>query len=149
MDKYDLPASAIIIELTERQLIIADEENRASLERYKKLGVAFSMDDFGTGYSNLAYLMDKPFNTLKIDRSFISKLNKEPKSAELVRATISIAKALKLETIGEGIETKEQYQFLLDNGCDFAQGFYLCVPKPIAELKELLIGSNKIQLDDL
>ncbi|MDZ7819201.1 MAG: EAL domain-containing protein [Aliarcobacter sp.] len=120
------------------------EEN---LDRYKKLGVSFSMDDFGTGYSNLGYLINKPFTTLKIDRMFVSKIGLDIKSEEIIKATISIAKALKLETIAEGIETKEQFEFLKNNGCNFAQGFYLQIPKPISELIKLLKNDKKIILE--
>ena len=96
------------------------------------------MDDFGTGYSNLGYLINKPFDILKIDRSFISQIGEEGKSEEVVKATISIAKALGLKTIAEGVETKEQYDFIATHNCDFVQGFYFMTPEPISKLLEYL-----------
>lgn len=131
------------IELTEREFIISDEVNKQHLARYKELGIKFSMDDFGTGYSNLGYLIDNPFDTLKIDRTFVSKIGKDVKSDHVIKATISIANALRLKTVGEGVETIEQLEFLAENGCDFVQGFYLNVPSQLANLKEgMLIGGK-------
>lgn len=147
MQKFNIKGENLIIEITERELIVDNLANQENLSRYRRLGISFSMDDFGTGYSNLGYLIDKPFNALKIDRTFISKIGIDIKSEEIIKATISIAKALKLETIGEGIETKEQFNFLKDNGCDFAQGFYLEVPEPICKLIELIKKDEKIILD--
>ncbi len=149
MQQFNIPEKGIIIELTERKIIVADEKNKDSIDRYKKLGVLFSMDDFGTGYSNLAYLINKPFDTLKIDRSFICMIGEDKKSEEVVKATISIAKALNLETIGEGVETKEQFEFLRDNGCNSVQGYYLQIPEPIENLREMLLSDTTISLDDI
>ena len=123
------------------------KDNQLNIERYRKLGVKFAMDDFGTGYSNLGYLVDKPFNILKVDRSFISRIGKDKKSEEVVKATIAIAKALMLKTVGEGIETKQQFDFLRDNGCDYAQGFYLHIPEPIENINGILLGDKAVVLD--
>lgn len=136
-----------IIELTEREFIVSDEMNKQNLSRYKDLGIKFSMDDFGTGYSNLGYLIENPFDTLKIDRSFVSKIGKDVKSDDVIKATISIAKALRLKTVGEGIETKGQLEFLRENGCNFAQGFYLNMPVFISDLKDKLLSNGNIRLD--
>lgn len=148
LQQFDIKGESLIIELTERKFIMGDEENKEHLERYRRLGINFSMDDFGTGYSNLGYLIDKPFKKLKIDRIFISKIAQDKRSEEIVKATISIAKALQLDTVGEGVETKEQFDFLKENGCDFVQGFYLEVPKPINELFEMLITEAHLQVQE-
>ena len=145
--QFNVSGDAIIIELTERKVIVADNDNQLNIERYRKLGVKFAMDDFGTGYSNLGYLVDKPFNILKVDRSFISRIGKDKKSEEVVKATIAIAKALMLKTVGEGIETKQQFDFLRDNGCDYAQGFYLHIPEPIENINGILLGDKAVVLD--
>jgi two-component system CheB/CheR fusion protein len=112
MKKYEGHNNPPTIELTEREFIISDEVNKQHLARYKELGIKFSMDDFGTGYSNLGYLIDNPFDTLKIDRTFVSKIGKDVKSDHVIKATISIANALRLKTVGECVETIEQLEFL-------------------------------------
>ena len=147
MKQYDGHKNPPIIELTEREFIVSDETNKQNLSRYKELGIKFSMDDFGTGYSNLGYLIENPFDTLKIDRSFISKIGKDVKSDDVIKATISIAKTLGLNTVGEGIETQGQLEFLRENGCNFAQGFYLNMPVFISDLKDKLLSNGNIKLD--
>jgi EAL domain-containing protein (putative c-di-GMP-specific phosphodiesterase class I) len=114
--------------------MLSNEQNQKHLERYKKLNVSFSMDDFGTGYSNLGYLINNPFDQLKIDRTFIAKIGEAGTAEEVVKATISIAKALGLKSVAEGVETKEQFDFVMGNGCDLVQGFYFQIPEPILKL---------------
>ncbi|MFT2090648.1 EAL domain-containing protein [Paraglaciecola sp. 2405UD69-4] len=134
LQQLEVSGSSLSLEITERKVIVSNDKNTKYLDRYKSLNVAFSMDDFGTGYSNLGYLINKPFDMLKIDRSFISKIGELDKSEEIVKATISIAKALGLKTVAEGIETKEQLEFVTQHGCDYVQGFYFHQPVPIDEL---------------
>ncbi|MDO6593938.1 EAL domain-containing protein [Neptuniibacter sp. 1_MG-2023] len=142
LQQFKIDGSSIALEITERKVILSNDQNQKHLERYKKLNVSFSMDDFGTGYSNLGYLINKPFDILKIDRSFISRIGEVDKSEEVVKATISIAKALGLKTIAEGVETKEQFDFIARHNCDFVQGFYFQSPEPIGDLIDYL------QIDD-
>jgi diguanylate cyclase (GGDEF)-like protein len=118
----------IIFEVTETILI--EDMYRISLiiNKLKRLDFSFSMDDFGTGYSSLSSLREMPIEELKIDRSFVSYLG-ERKSDELMITTIlSMAKIYDLKTVAEGIETEEQFMFLLENGCDFFQGYYFSKP---------------------
>jgi two-component system CheB/CheR fusion protein len=122
------------MEVTERKFMMKNTAQTKLLNRYEKLGVGFALDDFGTGYSNLSYLSEMPFDYLKIDRSFVEKIGKSNKSEEIIKASIAIAKALALKTIAEGIETKEEFEFLVKNGCDLAQGFYIQTPEPIEKL---------------
>ena len=138
LQQFNIKGSSITLEITERKVILSNEQNQKHLERYKKLDVSFSMDDFGTGYSNLGYLINKPFDKLKIDRTFIAKIGEVSTSEEVVKATISIAKALGLKTVAEGVETKEQLEFVIANGCDLVQGFYLQIPQPILKLADQL-----------
>jgi two-component system CheB/CheR fusion protein len=144
LQQFKIEGSLIFFEITERQFIQSNKLNEEHLNRYRELGVSFSMDDFGSGYSNLGYLLDKPFNILKIDRSFISKIGNVKKSEEVVKATIQIAKALGLVTVAEGIETQEQLDFVHRHGCDFVQGFYLQVPVPISKLMHLFDDNAQI-----
>ncbi|MBU2880164.1 EAL domain-containing protein [Aliiglaciecola lipolytica] len=142
LQQFKIDGSSISLEITERKVILSNEQNQKHLDRYKKLNVSFSMDDFGTGYSNLGYLINKPFDILKIDRSFISQIGAAGQSEEVVKATISIAKALGLKTVAEGVETKEQFDFVASHKCDFIQGFYFQTPEPIDKLLAYL------QVDD-
>ncbi len=114
----------IIFEVTETILI--EDMNRiiSAMNQLGRLGFSFSMDDFGTGYSSLSSLREMPINELKVDRSFVSYLG-ERKSDELMITTIlSMAKMFNLKTVAEGVETEEQFKFLLENGCDIFQGYY-------------------------
>ncbi len=129
-DKYlnEDTRKKIIFEVTETILI--EDIYRISLiiNKLKQLDFSFSMDDFGTGYSSLSALREMPIEELKIDRSFVIHLG-ERRSDELMITTIlSLAKIYDLKTVAEGIETKEQFIFLLENGCDMFQGYYFSKP---------------------
>ncbi len=129
-DKYlnEDTRKKIIFEVTETILI--EDIYRISLiiNKLKQLDFSFSMDDFGTGYSSLSALREMPIEELKIDRSFVIHLG-ERRSDELMITTIlSLAKIYDLKTVAEGIETKEQFTFLLENGCDMFQGYYFSKP---------------------
>ncbi len=118
----------IIFEVTETILIEDIYRISVIINKLKCLDFSFSMDDFGTGYSSLSALREMPIEELKIDRSFVIHLG-ERKSDELMITTIiSLAKIYNLKTVAEGIETKEQFMFLLENGCDMFQGYYFSKP---------------------
>ncbi len=117
-------------EITESAVM---QDAEAALETFSKirdLGFELCIDDFGTGYSSLSYLIHMPIRTLKIDRSFIANVDRDPKSEELVRTIITLARNLALSTIAEGVETARQMQRLMDLGCDSAQGFFFGTPTP-------------------
>ena len=132
------------IELTESVLINHSKEKMKLIDHIKKFGVSFSMDDFGTGYSSLSYLKKIPFDTIKIDKSFIDDLA-QPKEREFVRLMIDIAKNLDLEVVAEGVETKEQLEILAKMGCDIYQGYLCSKPLPAKEFEELF-KSHKCKL---
>ena len=96
------------------------------------------MDDFGTGYSSLSYLRRYPFDTLKIDRSFINDITVSSAGRELIKATVTMAHSLNLNVVAEGVETDEQFTFLKFLGCDNAQGYLMSKPLPEKELIGLL-----------
>ena len=146
MQKFNIKGSSIGIEITERKLFADGVHNANLLNRYRNLGVIFSMDDFGTGYSNLSYLVEKPFNILKIDRAFISKIGDDNRAEELVKATISIAQALGLETVAEGVETKKQCVFLRKHGCDYVQGYFIQEPRPVKLIEHELDSTTLLSL---
>ncbi len=125
------------LELTESTLMTHAEGTIAVLRRLKALGIRISIDDFGTGYSSLAYLKRFPIDTLKIDLAFIRDVTTDADDAAITVAIISMAHSLKLKVIAEGVETKEQLEFLRTHGCDEIQGYYLSRPLPAIELARL------------
>ena len=114
----------LYFEVTES--IVAEDVKRviSTMNRLKKLGIVFAMDDFGTGYSSLSNLRRIPIAELKIDKSFIKDLLDKDVDKTMVPAILSIAKLFKLKVVAEGVETKEQFDFLVDHGCDIFQGYY-------------------------
>jgi diguanylate cyclase (GGDEF)-like protein/PAS domain S-box-containing protein len=128
-----LPSSRLELEITEGALIGDFSRALSILRRLKSLGVKIAMDDFGTGYSSLSYLQSFPFDKIKIDRSFIVNLHENPQSATIVRAVIGLARGLDMPVIAEGVETKEQLDFLTQEACDEMQGHLIGRAAPISE----------------
>src|SRR5690606_6909876 len=118
-----LDARQLEFELTESMLMQDALHTRRTLDTLKAMGVRLSIDDFGTGYSSLSYLRSFPIDALKIDRSFVHDISSEPDNGALVAAIIAMARTLKLDVIGEGVETEAQRAFLQLHGCTVAQGF--------------------------
>lgn len=133
-----LDAQYLELELTESTLIQDVEKSLDAIERFDELGLKMSIDDFGTGYSSLAYLQRLPVSKLKIDQSFIRNLTTEESSAAITRSIISLAHALHKTVIAEGVETKEQSDFLSELGCDDVQGYYFGRPVPAADFEGLV-----------
>jgi EAL domain-containing protein (putative c-di-GMP-specific phosphodiesterase class I) len=133
-----LEPSRLELEITEGVLI--DDFSRAVsiLRRLKSLGVRIAMDDFGTGYSSLSYLQAFPFDKIKIDKSFISNLRRNPQSAAIVRAVIGLGRGLNLPVAAEGVETNDQLAFLSEECCDEIQGFLIGRPEAIDSYAELV-----------
>ena len=107
------------------------------------MDVKLEIDDFGTGYSSLGYLQSFPFNTIKIDKSFIDRLNEGGKGVEIVRATILMANQLGLETIAEGVETMEQLQELRNMTCHYVQGYLMSPPLDAISAEGYLVKAAK------
>jgi len=124
------------LEITEGVLIGDFSRAMAILRRLKTMGVRIAMDDFGTGYSSLSYLQSFPFDKIKIDQVFIANLLHSPQSAAIVRAVIGLGQGLKLPVVAEGVETKEQFDFLARAACDGVQGYFIGRPQPIAHYSE-------------
>ena len=124
----------IKLEITESFLIGNPDHATSTLFNLKKLGVSITIDDFGTGYSSLSYLHKFPFDTLKIDQSFVKNLESSESSFTIVNCIIQLAKALNLSIVAEGIETQTQFKKLKELGCHFGQGFYMSKPLPLTEL---------------
>jgi CheY-like chemotaxis protein len=109
-----------------------------TLRRLKSLGLAISIDDFGTGYSSLAYLRRFPLDEIKVDKSFVDGLGRDPEATAIVAAVMGMAHALDLTVVAEGLETEQQLVALRSLGCDEAQGYYYARPQPAGEIDALL-----------
>jgi len=136
-----LDPGLLVLELTEGVLMAHTEKTVQTLHALKRMGVRLAIDDFGTGFSSLSYLKRFPLDVLKIDRSFIHDVTNDPDDAAITLATIDMAHTLKLEVIAEGVETREQLDFLVRNGCDLYQGFLFSKPVPPERVPELLRAS--------
>ncbi|HWA93951.1 MAG TPA: EAL domain-containing protein [Terracidiphilus sp.] len=125
------------IEITEGALIDNMNHARKAFADLRRLGCKLAMDDFGTGYSSLHHLQGLPFNTLKVDRSFVSSMTRERESRKIVAAVLGLGHSLGLETLAEGVETDEQAEMLVQMGCDQGQGWLFGRPVPAHRLAEL------------
>ncbi|SNC62294.1 diguanylate cyclase (GGDEF) domain-containing protein [Marinobacter sp. es.048] len=134
----NVPADRLEVELTEEIFIQNIEHNRNQLSRLHQLGVHLAIDDFGVGYSSLGYLRDFPVDLLKIDRSFITEVTERHDDAVITRAVINLAHNLGIEVVAEGVETEEQLSFLKNHRCNFAQGYLISRPIPVADLEQAL-----------
>ncbi|HVA03170.1 MAG TPA: EAL domain-containing protein [Acidimicrobiales bacterium] len=138
LKRTGLDPTLLELEVTESVLMERVDEVVASLNELRALGVRCSIDDFGTGYSALTYLAEMPIDAIKIDRSFIQRIDGEASGASIVGAVIALAHSLDLVVVAEGVESDEQLQFLDAHGCDQVQGFRFSPPLPAAEIVELM-----------
>ena len=135
-----IPADKLEIEITESIMIDSYDKALQSVDELKSMGVKVAIDDFGTGYSSLSYLHKFPANLLKIDKSFIDKMNTSESSRQYVAAIISIGHIMGFDVISEGVEEPEQLETLREIGCDFIQGFIWGRPMPAEEAEKLVTG---------
>jgi len=133
-----LPAGRLEIEITESVLLEKTTKSVTTLKRLRDLGVRISMDDFGTGFSSLSYLRSYPFDKIKVDRSFVRDLTKDDRSRTIVSAIAGLGMRFGMRTTAEGVETKEQLEWLRGEGCDEVQGMLFSMPVPAAEILPLL-----------
>jgi len=138
LEASGLVASRLELEITETVLMHDTECALSALHELRKLGCRISMDDFGTGYSSLSYLRSFPFDKIKIDRSFIRDLNGTQGGTAIVRAIATLGSSLQLATTAEGVETREQFSIVRDEGCTEVQGYLFSEPRPASEIPELL-----------
>lgn len=135
-----IDASDLRLEVTESSLMSHEDTAQATMQGLQQLGVGLHMDDFGTGYSSLNHLHRYPFDTLKIDRSFIRELASEKSSAEIVRTILDLAHSLNMEVVAEGIETEEQASYLRSLGCRLGQGYYFATPMSPEAINRILLA---------
>jgi diguanylate cyclase (GGDEF)-like protein len=139
LERSEFPAPLLELEITEGVLLQHTEANVDTLRRLKDLGVRIGMDDFGTGFASLACLRRFPFDLIKIDRSFIRDLERDPEAQAIVRAAVSLGRSLRMRCLAEGVETLEQLRFLEREGCSEAQGYYFSRAVPAAEIGRRLL----------
>ncbi len=142
MTQSNISRESLEIEITEGVLMSGHNEIDEVLTSLKNLGISIAMDDFGTGYSSLSYLRKYPFDILKIDREFINDIFTDKSDQELVIATISMAHALGLKVVAEGVETTEQLDLLASHGCDLAQGYYFSKAVSDQEITNILANQK-------
>jgi EAL domain-containing protein (putative c-di-GMP-specific phosphodiesterase class I) len=129
-----LDPARLELETTEAVLLSDAESALALLHKLRELGVRIALDNFGSGYSSLGYLRRFPFDTIKIDRSFVATIENRSEADAILRAAITLGRSLGMRTCAEGVETAEQLAYLRAEGCDELQGFYFGHPVPAAEI---------------
>ncbi|MGL6338470.1 MAG: putative bifunctional diguanylate cyclase/phosphodiesterase, partial [Waterburya sp.] len=149
LQETKLNPHSLKLEITESSLVEDTNATISILKELKALGIEFSLDDFGTGYSSLSYLHQFPFDTLKIDRSFVSSIENNSEKLGIIRAIVTLARNLGMDTIAEGIETANQLAQLKALKCEYGQGYFLFKPldKEILETVIMTEIANPIELD--
>lgn len=149
LERYSVKPESLEIEITETIWMGENDAAIATLHALRARGVSVAIDDFGTGYSNIAYLQSFPVDKLKFDRSFVVAGEESSGGKEILKAMVLLAKALNMEVLAEGVETKEQEQMLIDAGVEKVQGFLYAKPMPENDFVALLqlqppslLGSN-------
>jgi EAL domain-containing protein (putative c-di-GMP-specific phosphodiesterase class I) len=127
--ELDLQPQDLEVEITE-SVFVDNAVVPKVLQDMHQQGFYLALDDFGTGYSSLSYLTRLPFNKIKLDRSFVAKIETEPSSRAMAKSLVALAKTLGFEVTAEGVENIEQLRFLMENGCDQAQGYFIGRPVP-------------------
>lgn len=143
LEDANIPSYCLALEITETLLLEEREEVTKIIDQLTGIGVQLSVDDFGTGYSSLGYLKKYPFNTLKIDRSFVQNIVDDADDLNLTKAIIAMAHALHLEVIAEGVEDKVQHALLRAESCDFIQGYLISRPIGADALLEFVQQTNR------
>jgi diguanylate cyclase (GGDEF)-like protein/PAS domain S-box-containing protein len=133
-------ANTLELEITESVILDDPHEAARTLHRLSAMGIELSIDDFGTGYSSLSYLKRFPINALKIDRSFVRDISTDPDDAAIAHAITVLAHSMNLKVVAEGVETRDQLDFLRSQRCDQMQGFYFSRPLPPAQIVERFGG---------
>jgi diguanylate cyclase (GGDEF)-like protein len=143
LHKYNFDAKYLNIEVTEEGIMKNPELSIKMLNKVNDLGVKINIDDFGTGYSSFAYLKKLPVNKLKIDREFIKDIPDDKDDEVITKSMITLAKNMNLKSVAEGVETKEELDFVLSNGCDYIQGYFYSPPIPADKFEEKFLKDNK------
>lgn len=146
LDETGLDPRWLELEITESVMMEKNEFMVARLHELQARGISLSMDDFGTGYSNLGYLQSFPLNRLKIDQSFVRMVPDDARAASIVSAILAIGESLGLQVIAEGVETEQQFEFLIVAGCKYAQGFLFGRPLTPVNFETMLLDHSRIRM---
>ena len=141
-----LDPSLLELEITESMAM--QDRNWTTLEELKQLNITISIDDFGTHYSSLSYLKHLPVNKIKIDRSFVNGIAKEPKDEAIIMAMLLVARRLNLTILAEGVETSEQFNFLHQNQCDEIQGYLFYKPQSAEQIEQIFLQHSPEEILD-
>ncbi|MBD3653273.1 bifunctional diguanylate cyclase/phosphodiesterase [Kangiella sp.] len=136
LEKYQLSGECLELEVTEGSLMVDMEKTIDELVRLAGAKMTISIDDFGTGYSSLQYLHRLPASLIKIDQSFVRRLPNDKGAAHIIDAAVTLAKKMGIETIAEGVESREVYDYLRHIGCNMVQGYYISKPLPVREFTD-------------
>ncbi|HIK43580.1 MAG TPA: EAL domain-containing protein [Leptolyngbyaceae cyanobacterium M65_K2018_010] len=142
--RYDLSGDRLTLEITESMLVNDMETTSQLINQLRQRGIQISIDDFGTGYSSLSYLHQLPADTLKIDRSFVSHMQENPKNFKIVETILSLGHHLNLKVIAEGVENQAQQKALQRLGCEFGQGHWFAPPLPAAQAAAYVTSTAKV-----
>lgn len=140
IERSGIDPTRLKLELTESVVLSDVEEAVERMQQLKALGVTLSLDDFGTGFSSLSYLKRLPLNQLKIDQAFVRDIMTDQSDAAIVRAILAMSESLGIDVIAEGVETEEQYAYLLRHGCEFYQGYFFGRPEAIEKWDDAVAG---------
>ena len=143
LKEYEVKPEQIEIEITEGYMVDQAYGAETELHKLRDLGHSISVDDFGTGYSSLSYMKRLPLNEIKIDRSFVSDIPYDQNDVAISQAIISLSQNLGYKVVAEGVETKEQMEYLIDKGCNYAQGYYFSKPVSADELVAVIDSINE------
>lgn len=146
LERHAVKPEKLEVELTESVLMADPEATVNTLHEFKKIGVTLALDDFGTGYSSLNYLKQFPIDKLKIDQSFVRDVTVDEDDASIALSIINLAHNLKRTVIAEGVETREQFQFLYENDCDEMQGYWYARPMPAEKFTTWLRDAEKADI---
>lgn len=144
LNRHNMRPDSLILEITESAMVETIETD--IIHHLKRLGVQISLDDFGTGYSSLAYLSQLPLDHLKIDRSFIADIARNPHAISIVKSIIALANTLGIRVIAEGVEDAGVFPLLLEQGCESYQGYYFSKPLPAREMAARLVEIDTVRL---
>ena len=141
LKRSGLPPSRLELEVTESYIVPSFKKATQRLQPLQDLGVSIAIDDFGTGHSSFSVLHKLPIDAIKVDRSFVSRIDKDPAGLSTVRAIVNLAHQLGMKTVGEGVETEAQFTLLHEMGCEFYQGYLLAKPLTVDAVEQLFTDS--------
>jgi EAL domain-containing protein (putative c-di-GMP-specific phosphodiesterase class I) len=143
LENAGVRADGIEVEVTENDALIGGERLRQNLRLLQDAGISLTMDDYGIGYSSIDSLSVWPFSTIKLDQGLIGRMLASKKNAKIVQSSIRMAHELNLKVVAEGVESPEQYDFLMDSGCQMVQGYLISKPLPLGEFTEFVSGESR------